>query len=355
MASCAREATAPRPTLRLYNYRDHCALVGRYQNLAAELDLDACGRTGTGVGRRPTGGGAIIMGRDQLGVALVMPAPPKPPRQLIRELSGGVVAGLARLGVPAEFGGKNDLLVNGRKVAGLGVYGDGAGAVLFHASVLAGLDIDFMLDVLNIPAGKLARHGASAVAQRVTTVSRETGRTHTAESLRDTIAAGFTEALGIELAAGDLTAAESAEADRLVRDRYTDPEWLHPRAAAPDGTGTARFRSPDGPVRVYVAAQGSLIKSVLFTGDFTVPPGALTRLESTLRWQRLDQAAVERAVRESAGGPDTDGWHSPEEVVTAVLTAGARALQHANAHPHRATGSCYFPDTPSTTPPRDAE
>jgi hypothetical protein len=169
------------------------------------------------------------------------------------------------------------------------------------------------------------------------------------------IAAGFTEALGIQLTAGDLDAAETAEADRLVRDRYTDPEWLHPSAAAPDGTGTARFRSPDGPVRVFVAAHGSLIKSVLFTGDFTVPPSALTRLESSLRWQRLDQAAVERAVRESAGGPDADGWHSPEEVVTAVLTAGSRALQHANAHPHRATGSCYFPDSPSTTRPRDAE
>ncbi|MBI3688671.1 MAG: lipoate--protein ligase family protein [Actinobacteria bacterium] len=351
MAGCARDADPPRPTLRLYTYRSHSALVGRYQSLAGELDLDRCRETGTGVGRRPTGGGAIVMGRDQLGVALIVPAPPRPPRQLLRELSAGVLAGLAGLGVPAEFGGKNDLLVNGRKIAGLGMYTDGSGAVLFHASVLADLDIDFMLQVLNIPAAKLARHGASAVAQRVTTVTRETGQRHSGAGIRSAIADGFTETLGVRLERGELTSAETAEAERLIHTRYADPEWLYPKAAAPDGTGTARFRSPDGPVRVFVAAQGSLIKSVLFTGDFTAPPDALTRLESTLRWQRLDPAAVERAVRESTGGTGTDGWHSPAEVVTAVLTAGARALEHATAHPHRATGSCYFPDTPS----RDAE
>ena len=33
-------------TLRLYTYRPHCALVGRYQALEAELDLEACERLG---------------------------------------------------------------------------------------------------------------------------------------------------------------------------------------------------------------------------------------------------------------------------------------------------------------------
>lgn len=362
MAGCARDVASPRPTLRLYSYRDHCALVGRYQNLAAELDLDRCGATGTQVGRRPTGGGAIIMGRAQLGVALVVPNPPRPPRQVLRELAGGVVAGLARLGVTAEFGGKNDLLVAGRKIAGLGVYADGGGALLFHASVLADLDVEFMLDVLNIPASKLARHGVAAVAQRVTTVSAETGRAQSAATIREAIADGFRQILGAEPRPGVLTDAETDRAAELVATRYATPEWLQPATLTTDGTGTARFRSPDGVVRVHVAAQGSLIKSVLFTGDFTVPPAPLTRLEASLRWQRLDPAAVRRAVRDSsAGGSATSdsatsdsaasggdaGWHSPEEVVSAVLTAGTRAREQAAAHPVRATGSCYFPDTPS--------
>ena len=127
MAGVGRDANPPRPTLRLYTYASHAALVGRYQTLAAEVDVDACAATGTGVSRRPTGGGAIVMGRDQLGVALVLPAPATaaPPRTLIPELGQGVIEGLRRIGVRAEFGGKNDLLAGGRKIAGLGMYTDG--------------------------------------------------------------------------------------------------------------------------------------------------------------------------------------------------------------------------------------
>jgi len=69
LAGYSRESDPGWPsTLRLYTYRSHCALVGRYQHLEAEVDLDACRRTGTGFSRRPTGGGAIVMGAGQLGV-----------------------------------------------------------------------------------------------------------------------------------------------------------------------------------------------------------------------------------------------------------------------------------------------
>lgn len=51
----AAESTEHGATLRLYTYRDHCALVGRFQNIHAELDLDACQREEVEVGRRLTG------------------------------------------------------------------------------------------------------------------------------------------------------------------------------------------------------------------------------------------------------------------------------------------------------------
>ena len=53
------------PTLRLYTYASHCALVGRFQRVALEVRLPFCRAHGIAVNRRPTGGGAIIMGADQ--------------------------------------------------------------------------------------------------------------------------------------------------------------------------------------------------------------------------------------------------------------------------------------------------
>ena len=128
MARYARDEPDRPPTLRLYSYRDHCALIGRYQNLEAELDLEACRRDAVEVSRRLTGGGAIVMGSGQLGVAYVDRAPiGQRPREILEQLSGALVAGLAELGISASFCGKNDLEVKSRKIAGLGLYVDNAG------------------------------------------------------------------------------------------------------------------------------------------------------------------------------------------------------------------------------------
>jgi lipoate-protein ligase A len=347
MASVGRDAARPRPTLRLYTYRSHAALVGRYQTLDAEVDLTECAVTGTRVSRRPTGGGAIVMGRDQLGVALVLPDTAGAARTLIPELGAGVVEGLRVLGIDAGFGGKNDLLVDGRKIAGLGLYRDSRGALLFHASVLGDLDVRFMLRVLCIPAAKLAGKAVAAVAERVTTVRRELGAPVEPEILRAAVAEGYAAAFGVTLQRGEPEAAELAAADGLVTRRYAHPDWLHERGARPDGTGSAVFRSPEGLVRVFVAVQGRLVKNALFTGDFNTVPEGLRRLESELRWRRLEETTVGGIVAgvRAAAGPDA-GWRADSDVVASLLTAGDEAVQREAAAPVRPEGSCYFPDSP---------
>lgn len=345
MAGVGRDATPAEPALRLYTYADHAALVGRYQTLAAELDLEACARTGTAVSRRATGGGAIIMGSGQLGVALVLPAPATAPRLLLPLLAAGIVDGLGRLGIAAEFGGKNDLLVEGRKIAGLGLYVDQRGALLFHSSILLDLDVDFMLQILRIPAAKLEGKAAGAVRERVTTVRGELRRTLPMEDLREAVAAGMASRHGVRLSPDAATPEELTAAADLASSRYAHRTWLHETNAAPDGTGSAAFRSPEGMVRVFVAAQGRLIKSVLFTGDFLALPAGLRQLEAALRWRRLDPAVltpVARTVAERVG--DDLGWTSERDVVEAVLRAGARAVERERAVPYRPSGSCYFPD-----------
>lgn len=339
MAGYAREAAPRPPTLRLYTYASSCALVGRYQHLEAEVDLEACARTGTAVGRRPTGGGAIVMGASQLGVAFVARAGDERPREVLRRLSAGVAAGLAALGIDASFGGKNDLETGGRKIAGLGLYLDGRGALLFHASVLADLDVPFMLDVLRIPAAKLGGRGLRAVEERVTTVSRETGSPATGADLRAPVADGFAAALGVELEPGEADAEERRRAARLEREKHSSEGWLGQRGPQRDATGTALLRTPAGLVRLYLAAQGRTIKSVLFAGDYNELPEPLARLEAALRWSRLDAAELRRAAARACDG-DSGLGVSPDELANAVLRAGARAL----AAPARRAGSCYFPE-----------
>ena len=84
------------------------------------------------------------MGPDQLGVALMLPSSDgdnsdyQQARALMARFAGGILDGLAKLGVAADFQGKNDIEVGGRKLAGLGIHKTANQALLFHASVLVG-------------------------------------------------------------------------------------------------------------------------------------------------------------------------------------------------------------------------
>ena len=343
MARYARGEPPRPPTLRLYTYRTHCALIGRYQNLDAEVDLAACRETGTQVSRRPTGGGAIIMGAGQLGVALASAAPPgRRPREILEDLAGGLIAGLQDLGITAVFRGKNDLEAGGRKIAGLGLYLDPAGAMLFHASVLADIDIGFMLRVLRIPAVKLADKAAAAVAERVTTVTEQAGRPWDGAALRPLIAAGFAAAFGAGLAPASPDAAEQARAAGLAASRYAARSWLADRSAALDGSGSASLKTPAGLARIYLTTHGDLVKSAIVVGDFSELPAAVTAMESALRWRRLDDRTVGDAVARSGAGQalGVPAGH----LAAAVMEAGRQASERLAAAPARSAGSCYFPD-----------
>ena len=235
------------PTLRLYTYRSHCALVGRFQRVSSEVQLDFCRATGIAVNRRPTGGGAILMGADQLGVALMIPERASArsyarTRELFQRFSGGIVEALAALGVDAEYRRKNDIEVRGRKVAGLGIYFDPAGGLLFHASLLVDLDLPLMLRTLRTPFEKISDKEIATVAERVTTVRRETGRGLSLDEVRAGVREGYGRSLGVILEPGEFSGGELGEIAALERERYATPEWIEREPATPDAMGSARAR-----------------------------------------------------------------------------------------------------------------
>ncbi|HET9719639.1 MAG TPA: biotin/lipoate A/B protein ligase family protein [Solirubrobacteraceae bacterium] len=338
-----REASAA-ATMRLYTYAPHAALIGRYQHLEAEIDLEACRRLGVAVGRRPTGGGAILMGPGQLGVAITTRAPRDiSPRELLHQFAGGIITGLESRGVRATFRGKNDLQVDGRKIAGLGLYVDDDGALLFHASVLADLDIRLMLEVLRIPGAKLADKGIERVQERITTVSRESGVPCAGADVRTAISEGFERTLGIRLVRSQPDAAERAACADSLRSRHHDARWLAGRSEGGGTRGTAALKTPAGLVRVYVGVQDGVISSVMVAGDFTVMAPSLLELEAALRWCRADPLRIADVVSAHIAGDELGA--GPEALAATIWFAAERALaRDASAAPVRPSGSCYFPD-----------
>jgi lipoate-protein ligase A len=345
MLSYGREREARyEASLRLYTYRPDCALVGRYQSLEDEIDLDFCRAHHVQVGRRPTGGGAIIMGAGQLGVAIASRGrAEETPREALRRYASGVLAGLARLGIEARFRSKNDLEVDGRKIAGLGLYLDPRGAILFHASVLVDLEVERMLRILRIPGAKLSDKAIARVEERVTTVSRELGRPLLALDARPAMAEGIAGTFGVELETEELTRQEKVSTAEATKTRYGNHEWIHQTSARREARGSALLKTPTGLLRIYVGVHGDVLKSVLVTGDFNILPAGVARLESDLKWCRADPERIAGLTIEAL--TEEDFGVSPAKIADTIWQAarGAQDLVGAS-HPQPRDGACYFPE-----------
>lgn len=288
------------PTLRLYTYRP-CALVGRFQSLDSELRLDACRAEGIPYNRRPTGGGAIVMGPGQLGVALTIPGSSKEDahrraRELMARFSEGVVRGVASLGIQAAFRGKNDVEVGGRKLAGLGVYRDASGGLLFHASLLVDLDVAFMLRVLATPFEKIGDKEIATVSQRISTVRKELARDVSVDEVRSAVARGYADAFAVGLERGAHGDEERAATAKLRAEKYESSHWVHQRVEVPDRVGSARRKTDSGLLDIRVTAAGSMMKAVYIGGDFFAAEGAVADLEGLLRWHVADPERIRATV-----------------------------------------------------------
>lgn len=339
----------PPPTLRLYTYNPLCVLVGRFQNVEAEVRVEECQRRGVAINRRPTGGGTIIMGPGQLGVAVITsldaPSGPAGPREVIQTFAGGILAGLEGLGIRATFRGKNDLEVAGRKIAGLGVYVDEGRAALFHCSLLADLDLPLMLSLLNIPLEKLSDKAIATFEARLTTVSRELGRPVATGWLRERIKEGFQQAFGAPLGPRSFEASELAEIARLEREKYLTREWVYQRQPPMDTAGSARRKTGAGLITVDLALAGEVIKALVISGDFFSSSAAIGRLEARLRWSAADRETVETAVNEELRDGEGILGLGAGELTHLVLEAAANA---------RAQGACFLRPRPTeaqATPP----
>ena len=335
--ACRREGP---PCLRLYTYRSHCVLIGRYQRLEAEANVGACRALGVELNRRPTGGGTILMGADQLGVALTIPASaragfPRATRDLFPHLAEGLITALRELGVAASFHRKNDLEVAGRKIAGLGIFAAPSGGLLFHASLVVDLDVAFMLQVLHTPFEKLADKAVATVAERMTTLRREAGRPVTVDEVRDRIRAGYAEAFGVVLEEAVWTLEESEDICALEEAKYRSAAWLDQPGLVPDAGGRSRHKAAGGLVEVALTLRGDLISQCTLTGDFFAGDGQVASLERSLRRTAVEPVAIRTAVdRAYAEGARLEGV-PPDLLATAVLEAAADAAAR------RATGQPY--------------
>ncbi len=139
-------------------------IIGRNQDLEAEVNLEYCRNHGVHVVRRKSGGGCVYSDMGNIMVSYISG------RGVVsavfdRYLSA-MTACLCSLGLKAEKSGRNDILVEGRKVSG-NAFHQLPDRSIVHGTLLYDTDFEALEEAIRPPVEKLERHGVASVRQRV--------------------------------------------------------------------------------------------------------------------------------------------------------------------------------------------
>ncbi|HXD36436.1 MAG TPA: biotin/lipoate A/B protein ligase family protein [Rhodanobacter sp.] len=221
-----REVGAGRrpPTLRIWEWASPAVVIGRFQSLRNEVDMDAAQRHGIEVVRRISGGGAMFIEPGNTITYSIYA-----PLSLIKDLSfqqayafmdAWVIEALGELGIKAWYQPLNDITSEGGKIAGAAQAHRG-GAVLHHVTMAYDIDAAKMLEVLRIGREKLSDKGTTSAAKRVDPLRSQTGLPR--EAVIERMVATFRRLHG--LGDGALRMDELTQAGTLAQSRFGSREW----------------------------------------------------------------------------------------------------------------------------------
>lgn len=299
-----RGITDPRINLALEEYvlrhvRDHesyllfyinepSIIIGRNQNTIEEINVDVVRDRGIHVVRRVSGGGAVYHDLGNLNFSIITEY--RPDRfNRYEEFTRPVVDVLHALGVPAELSGRNDILVEGRKISGNAQF-SAAGRMLSHGTVLVNSNLDHVQEALNVKPGKIESKGVKSVRSRVANISEYLPEPMTAEELRRLV---LERLYGADVPTRELSDEDWEKIHELVRTKYGTWEWNY--GESPQFNLQRAKRFPSGEVDVRIDVGEGHIRGIRIFGDF-MSDGDVADIEAVLLGVRYDPDSLARAL-----------------------------------------------------------
>lgn len=215
------------PTLRLWEWAKPAVVIGSFQSVKNEVDLENAAKYGMEVTRRVSGGGAMFM---ELGTAITYSL--YAPTELVSGMSfqdsyafldDWVVQALKALGVDASYKPLNDITSPSGKIGGAAQKRLGSGAVLHHTTMAYDMDGDRMVEVLRIGREKISDKGVASANKRVDPLRAHTGKSKA--EIESHLVDFFTRQYGLSPSA--VSAQEMDRAGALVAEKFATPEWLY--------------------------------------------------------------------------------------------------------------------------------
>ena len=237
-------------------------MVGRYQNIAEEIDRELAKEKGIHLVRRMSGGGTIYT--DLGGWQFTFITKDDGDEISFDRYLTPVLETLREMGVPAVSTGRNDITVDGRKISGNAQYKLG-GVTVHHGSLLFDSDLAEMAAVTTVDDYKIRSKSIKSVRDRVTNIREHLPADMTAEAFKVRMVEGILRRSG-NAAEYHPTKEDLRRIRELADEKFASAAVLDGRNPRFESEKTSRFAG--GKVTFRLKVFENRIEDAQISGDF---------------------------------------------------------------------------------------
>lgn len=271
-------------------------IFGRNQVMEAEVNIDYCKSKGIQLFRRKSGGGCVYADMGNIMISYITTSTDV--TFTFDKFLQRIALVFRQMGLNAERSGRNDILINGKKVSGNAFFHKKDISIV-HGTMLFDSDFDELTKAITPSEDKIKSKGVDSVRQHVTNIKEELIKTDNAKAKELTDIEKFKAFVIKSLRMSDkeimLTEEQVKEIEKIEQS-YLDPDFLAGRKHGYSMMRSGRIEG-FGQISAEFDIEGDTINSLSLSGDyFTIKDGFEQEISTRLKGCRLNTDDAMKAL-----------------------------------------------------------
>ncbi len=267
-------------------------VVGKHQNIHAEINHDFVSEKNIKVARRLSGGGTVYHDLGNLNFTYIMTG--KQGKMVdFTKYTNDILEVLNNLGADAVRNKRNDLIINDKKISGNAEH-IFKQRVIHHGTLLFNSDLEVLDETIKVKQGKYTDKAVQSVRSKVTNILPHLSNKISLEEFRkaliDHILRKYKNTSLYELSENEEQAITA-----LKHEKYTTWEWIY--GYSPKYVLKRKIEKPEGVLNIELSIKKGIVEDAKFSGDLMDEAKCL-KLNALLRGERHDKENLNKTLKQ---------------------------------------------------------